>query len=90
MDQTEILLKQLVKQVKILNFWVGTFGILFLVTFLACGVLIFKMVVYIHDSEQKISSLESKTSQTLDVQSQACNNSTIKNLLGSSAATYCK
>lgn len=89
MDQT-VLLKQLVRQVKILNVWVSIFGTLFLLTLAICGFLIFKMVTFVQTSTQKISDIQAKTSQTLNLQNDICGNTTITGFLGTKAADYCK
>lgn len=84
----EVLLKQLVRQVKILNFWVSFFGVLFIVTFVISGLLLWKVATYLHSAQQSITNLESKTSQSLDVQKQVCSTDSLKALVGSS--TYCQ
>lgn len=84
----EVLLKQLVRQVKILNFWVSFFGVLFIATFVIAGILLFKAVTYIHHADQSLQSLQTKTSQTLNVEDQACQNGTVKPLL--QRAGYCQ
>jgi uncharacterized membrane protein YciS (DUF1049 family) len=85
----DVLLTRLIRQLKWLNFWVTFFGVLFLVSFIIAGILLFKAVVFIQRSEQKISDLQAKTSQTLDVQKQVCSNSQLSNIL-SKTSTYCK
>ncbi len=86
--ENEVLLKQLVRQVKILNFWVSLFGVLFLATLAITGFLMFEAVSYIRTSTQKITDFQTKTSQTLDVQNQACNNNSLKAYL--QKAGYCQ
>lgn len=70
----EVLLKKLVRQLKWLNFWVSFFGFLFIITFVVAGILLFKAATYIHHADQSIQNLQTKTSQTLDVQNQLCSN----------------
>lgn len=84
----DVLLKQLVRQVKILNFWVSFFGILFIATFVIAGILLFKAITYLHDAQKSIQNIQTKTSQTLDVQDQACGNSSLKAL--ATSAGLCK
>jgi hypothetical protein len=79
----EILLKQLVRQMKILNFWITFFGMLFIATVIIGGILLYKAVTYIHHVDQSIQNLQQKTSQTLDVQQQLCNSSLAKTLSSS-------
>lgn len=80
----EVLLKQLVRQVKILNFWVSFFGVLILASFVIAGILVWKAVTYIHNAEKSISHIQTQTSQTLNVQNQLCGNSALKTLASSS------
>ena len=84
----EVLLKQLVRQMKILNFWITFFGTLFLITLLIGGILLFKIVIFVHHTEQSIQNLEQKTSDSLNAQKQICGNDTIKGLL-SKTSNYC-
>lgn len=67
------LVAQLVKQLKIINFWIRLFGILVLATLLILGYLLFRIITYIQDTQHKIESFQQKTSQTLDVQQHLCN-----------------
>lgn len=83
----EILLKQLVRQIKILNAWVTIFGSLVLVGFLIMLFLIFKVVTYVHDTTQKLSNLQSQAQNSLNLKSQVCSNSSLANLLGSSTCS---
>ena len=72
----EALTKQLVKQLKILNFWIRLFGILVLATLAILGFMLYKIVTFVHETEQKVSDLQQKTTQTLDVQRRFCNSKT--------------
>jgi lysylphosphatidylglycerol synthetase-like protein (DUF2156 family) len=89
MNTDEIILKQLVRQMKILNFWVTFFGVLFLAALAIAGFMVYKMVTYVHQAEQRIQSIQTKTSQTLDVQNQVCGDATVKALLNRTS-DYCK
>jgi cell division protein FtsL len=80
----EMLAKQLVRQLKIINFWITLFGTVIVATLVVLGILVFKMVTFVHSTEQKVSDLQQKTAQTLDVKDDLCKNS----LLSSSG--YCK
>jgi uncharacterized membrane protein YciS (DUF1049 family) len=86
--ENEILLKQLIRQVKILNIWVSFFGILFIATFVFAGILLFKLVVAVRNAEHSVQKFQTQTSQTLNVQDQACSNDALKSAL--QRAGYCK
>lgn len=85
----EILLRQLVRQLKILNVWITVFGSLVLIVLIILGVLIFKMVMFVHATEQRLADIQTKTAQTLDVQSKICKSDTLSSLLNKST-DYCK
>jgi uncharacterized membrane protein YjgN (DUF898 family) len=77
----EIAVRQLTRQLKLLNFWITFFGVLFLACFLILGVLIYKVVSFTHDATSKMNDLQQKTSQTLNVQKQLCDTKNIGSLL---------
>lgn len=77
----EILARQLTRQLKLLNFWIRLFGIMMLIGFIIIGILIYKVITFTHNVENKFTSLQQKTEQTLNVQKQVCDSSTFGNLL---------
>jgi hypothetical protein len=54
----EILLKQLVRQLKILNLWIAIGGTLLLISFLVCIFLLFKMVTFMQDTSDRLTSIQ--------------------------------
>lgn len=76
--------RQLTRQLKVINFWITFFGTIIVVTLLILGFFIFKMVMFVRSTEEKITKIQTQTSQTLNVKDDICNN---KLLSGSS---YCK
>ncbi|QQS20286.1 hypothetical protein IPL85_02460 [Candidatus Saccharibacteria bacterium] len=80
----EELTRQLIRQLKVINFWITLFGTMVVITLLILGFLVFKMVTFVQSTEQKVTDLRNKTTQTLNVKDDLCKNS----LLGSSS--YCK
>ncbi len=77
----EALLRQLTRQLKLLNFWITFFGVLFLIGFIVLGILIYKVVSFTHSAETKITNLQQTTSQTLDVQKQLCDTKSLGSFL---------
>lgn len=77
----ELLLKQLIRQLKIMNFWITLFGTLFLIVLIILGVLIFKMVTFVHSTEQKISDFQTSAQSTLDLQAKLCKSKSLGSLL---------
>ena len=84
----ELLLKQLVRQLKIINFWITLFGSLFLITLIILGILIFKMVTFVQSTEQKLSDIQQKTQASLDLKQQLCKDRSFSSLL-SSKTNFC-
>ncbi|MFZ1249169.1 MAG: hypothetical protein WAQ24_02510 [Candidatus Saccharimonadales bacterium] len=80
----EALVKQLTKQLKIINFWITLFGSLIVATLLVLGFLVFKVVTFVQSTEQKVTDLRNKTSQTLNVKDDLCKNSMLN------STGYCK
>jgi hypothetical protein len=83
----DLLQKQLLRQLKLLNFWITFFGVLFLVSMAILGILLFKVFTYVHHTTDQITNLQQKTEQSLNVKSQICGSSSVSKYLGSS---YCK
>ena len=76
--------EQLVKLLKIINFWITFFGSLFIIVFVILGFLLFKVVTFVQSTQKSIENIQVKTSETLDVKDDLCSNS----LLSSSG--FCK
>ncbi len=68
----EELQKQLIKQLKVLNFWIRFFGSLVLITLLIMGFLVFKLVWFVKQTNDKFTSLQQQTAEKLDIKSQVC------------------
>ncbi len=69
---SESLETQLVRQLKVLNFWVSLFGILILLALGMTGYSVFKMVTYIKDTTDKVTTIQQQTTEKLDVKKQVC------------------
>lgn len=77
----EALLRQLTRQLKILNFWITVVGSLILITLVIAIVLLIKVVTFVHNTQDQISNLQRKTQQTLDVRQKLCNSNSVSGLL---------
>jgi uncharacterized membrane protein YciS (DUF1049 family) len=80
----EQVVRQLTRQLKIINFWITFFGTIIVVTLLVLGFFIFKMVLFVHSTEEKINKIQTQTTQTLNVKDDLCGNSLL------SGSSYCK
>ncbi|MEO5691304.1 MAG: hypothetical protein ABIQ64_03910 [Candidatus Saccharimonadales bacterium] len=64
--------EQLLKQLKILNFWITSFGILFLIILGTIGFFIYQTAMFVRDTSQRVSNFQQSTTQSIDVKSQVC------------------
>lgn len=71
-DMNEKAAEQLVKQLKILNFWITTFGVLFLVTLAIIAYMLFQVFMFVKKTNDTVTNLKNDTAQRLDVKSNAC------------------
>lgn len=76
------LIRQLVRQLRIVNFFLIFFSLIFIVAMVAGSIAIYRMYTYAHNLEQK-------TSQTLDLQQKLCSNSSVSSFL-SDSSSVCK
>jgi archaellin len=73
-----------------MNVMLSVFIIFFLVACAIIAVLLFKLITFTHTAETKIDNLQQKASQSLNVPSDLCSNSSISSLLKSSGSTICQ
>lgn len=64
--------EQLVRQLKILNFWITTFGVLFLVTLAVIAYMLFQVFTFVKKTNDTVVNLKNETAQRLDVKNNAC------------------
>lgn len=77
----ELLMKQLIRQLKIMNFWISVYGALILVVLVVMGYMIFKVVTFVNDTNRKIDNITTQTKESLDFKSKVCNSDSIGELL---------
>lgn len=85
----EVLLRQLVRQMKVLNIWITVFGTLILAALLICLYMVFKVVTFVQDTSNKLNSIQENTQNTLNVQKQLCSSDNISGFL-KDRSDYCK
>ena len=73
----ELLLKQLVRQLRLLNIWITVFGTLILVTLIVLGILVFKVVSFVNDTNKNIETITTQTKESLDFKAKACNSDSL-------------
>lgn len=77
----EVLLRQLVRQLKILNIWIAVVGTIILASIIVCIFLLFKVVTFVQNTSDRVTNLQQKTEKSLDVRQQVCDNNSISDLL---------
>lgn len=85
----EVLLRQIVRQLKFLNFWIAFFGVLIIITLAITGLVLFKIATVANNSVKKFDAFQQQTSKSLNVQQQLCSDSGISSLLRSQTSV-CK
>lgn len=68
----EELLKQLVRQMKIMNFWVTLFGTITIIAIIALAILIFQVVQVINKTNDQLTQVKTELAQSVDVKKQLC------------------
>lgn len=80
--------QQLLRQLKILNFWITTFGILLLIGLSVIGFFLYQTAMFVKNTSDNVNDFKQSTSQNLDVKTQLCgSNDQLAQLLKSSG--YC-
>lgn len=68
----DVLLKQILRQLKLLNIWITVFGTLILIGLVVAGVVLYKLVTFANESLQSINNFQAKAEQSLDIKQQLC------------------
>lgn len=77
--------EKLLRQLKILNFWITTFGMLMLISMAIIGFFAYQAAMYVKNASDKVTNIQQQTTQSLDIKSQLCNgNDQVAQLLRSS------
>ena len=64
--------KQLIRQLKLLNFWITTFGITMLIALAIIGYFLFQTVMFVKSTSDNLQSVKQQTTDTLNVNKQVC------------------
>lgn len=68
----EKLQKQLIRQMKILNFWITTLGISLLIGLAVVGFFLWQVVSAVQNAADRIQNFQTQTSEQLNVKKQLC------------------
>lgn len=85
----EVLLRQVVRQLKLLNFWITFFGVIIIVTLAIAGIVLYKIATVANNSAKKFETFQQQTTKNLNVKQQLCSDSSLGSLL-SSQSSICK
>lgn len=73
--------RQIVRQLKILNFWITFFGVVILISLVIMGYFVFKLVTYVQDTSKKVDTFQQQTKENLDVKNKVCQNDSVSDFL---------
>lgn len=68
----EKLLRQLVRQMKFLNFFMASFGILILASIAVIGFMLYQVITFTQNAASDVRDFQQQTTERLDVRQQAC------------------
>jgi hypothetical protein len=68
----EQLEKKLIRQLRILNFWITSFGVLLLVGLAVIGYFLFQTAMFVKSTSDNLQVVKEKTTDTLNVNKQVC------------------
>ena len=66
------LAKQLVRQLKIINFWISFYGVIITIIMAVVLYFIVQMVLFVQDTNKRIEQLRADTANSLNVQKKTC------------------
>ena len=85
----EKLQKQLIRQMKILNFWITTLGISLLIALAVVGFFLWQVVSAVQTAATRIETFQTETREQLNVKKQLCEgDGAVSRYLG--AQDFCK
>ncbi|HYH75348.1 MAG TPA: hypothetical protein VD735_05305 [Candidatus Saccharimonadales bacterium] len=68
----EQLARQLTRQLKILNTWLMLLTGVFVISMVIIGVLLFKVVTFVNDTRNRITDVQTKAEDSLNIQKKLC------------------
>lgn len=77
----EKLLRQLVRQMKFLNLFMASFGILILASIAVIGFMLYQVITFTQNAANDVREFQQQTTEQLDVRQQACEDETLGSFL---------
>lgn len=78
----EHLAKSIRRQLRAIKLMLGFFSLLLVAMLLILGFIAWKVVTFTQDVSNRITNIQEKTQQNLDLKEQICSNNSISGLLG--------
>lgn len=64
--------RQLIRQLKLLNFWITIFGVLLLIGMAIIGYMLFQVITFARDTTRTVTEFQQSTREKLNVRDKAC------------------
>ena len=64
--------KQLLKQLKLINFWISVYGVVMIAILGFLLYMIFQLVTFVQDTNRRIDEFRNATSGSINIQKQSC------------------
>ncbi|MDB5166101.1 MAG: hypothetical protein JWM37_173 [Candidatus Saccharibacteria bacterium] len=77
----EALLKQLTRQLKILNLWITFFGTIIVIALVTLGILLYQVISFTHRISDRVDSTQQSLKDNLDVKQKVCDNSSVTSVV---------
>lgn len=71
----EQLAKQLIRQLKLINFWIGTAMVLMIAGLIVLGLILFQLIHFVQGTTDKITTFTQTTQQNIDIRNKLCSSS---------------
>lgn len=86
----EALTKQLIRQLKIMNFWISFFGVLIVLTLCVTGYLLWRVVSFTRDVQAQVTEIRTSIDEQLDVKEKFCSSDSVVSGVVSDVTGICK
>ena len=86
----ELLAKQVLRQLRILNTFLITFAVIFMVFFLVAGIFVYKAVQEVRQAKESLTTLQSKVEGSINLKSQICDSSSSASELLKNRSSVCE
>ncbi len=64
--------KQLLRQMRIINFWISLFGSIVIIGIIVMIYILWQVMSFVHDTNKRIDNIKNSTTDSLNLQKKAC------------------